>query len=142
VLLSRASVTAYVSIGVVGYVALRTGAAYAAVAGMLVPAVLCALGASGWVIFLLVLAIVRRHRTVPQATGDFVGAIGVGYVISVIVTTPARLKLDPTPMPDGAWPILAVVTVFGIAAVGLVAALLIWLGRRFGPGPTTLPPAA
>lgn len=119
----------YVLVGAVGYCALRTGAAFAALDSVPLAALL-AIAAFAWVITLLVLAIKRRRRTISQATGDFISALGLGYFGSGVATTPVRVRIDSTQTLRAMWPLMLGSTLIAMAICGLVTALIIYVARR------------
>lgn len=128
----------YVLAGAFGYCALRTGAAFAALVAVPLAGIL-AVAAFAWVITLLVLAIKRRHRTVSQATGDFISALGLGYFASGVATTTVRVRIDATQTLRAMWPLMLGGTLVAMAICGVISALIIYVARRSIPA--RVPPA-
>jgi hypothetical protein len=142
--ISSSSTTAYVTVGVIGYTAFRTGAAFLAVRqtdSAILAGLLLGLLASAWVVSLLVVAVKRRHRTRWQTSFDFTFTIGIGYVLSVIATTPVRVQVDPQQTLSATLPLLAVATVVAMIIIFPVAGTIIAFFRRKDPVVVVAPPA-
>jgi hypothetical protein len=123
----------FVIVGSVAYAAMRTLPAILALrgsAGAILSASIISILAFAWVVALLVAAVKRRQRTPNQATGEFILAVGLGYIFSVIATTPQRVQLDPSQSLGAILPLLLLVLVFAMAFVGLVARGIIGFFRR------------
>jgi hypothetical protein len=135
----------FVLVGAAAYAVLRTLPAVLVVRGTnnaLLGARVITLVAFGWVVVLLVAAVKRRQRTASQATVDFLAAIGLGYFLSVIATTPQRVRLDPSQSLRAVMPVLLIALPVGLAIVGLFARGIIGFFRRKDtPGQVSAPPA-
>ena len=135
----------YVVVGAAGYTIFRTGAPFLAIratpVAILLGSLLAILG-FGWVVALLVVAVKRRHRTKWQTAGEFTIAIALGYVLSVIATTPLRVQLDPSQTLAATLPLLALATSIAIIIILPVSATIItFFRRRDKPSAAGAPPA-